>query len=96
MNPLKRCHAGATRPGSIKNSLKVEVVKKVELQQRVEKEKCKLVEIRGNPEYDDGIREDIRKQITKLNDDLSVRQESIDLLKEEFRAQCKLDSNERA
>ena len=35
-----------------------------------------------NPrQSDDGIREDIRKRIAKYNDDLSVRQESIDLLK---------------
>ena len=41
----------------------------------------KLVEIRDNPEYDDGIQKDIRKQIAKLNENLSVRQKSIDLLK---------------
>ena len=31
--------------------------------------------------YDDGIQEDIRKQIAKLNDELKARQESINLLK---------------
>ena len=62
---------------SIRGSLKVEVAKKVQLEERIEKEKCKLEEIRENPDYDDRIREDI----AKLNDDLSVRQESIDLLK---------------
>ena len=62
---------------SIRGSLKVEVVKKVQLEERTEKEECnnkkrshtqldsrkqvKLAEIRYNPEYDDGIREDIRK-----------------------------------
>ena len=40
-------------------------------------EKRKLVEIQDNPEYDDGIREDIRNRIERLNDDLKVRQESI-------------------
>ena len=40
---------------SIRGLLKVEVVRKVELQQHIEKEKCKLEEIRNNPEYDDGI-----------------------------------------
>ena len=56
-----------------------EDLKKVELEERIKKEKCKLEEIRDNPEYDDGIQEDIRKRITKLNDNLPVRQESIDL-----------------
>ena len=55
--------------------------KKVELEERIEKEKRKLVDIQDNPEYDDGIREDIRRRIAKINDDLTVRQESIDLLK---------------
>ena len=36
---------------SIRGSLKVEVEKKVELQQCIEQEKCKLTEIRDNPEY---------------------------------------------
>ena len=49
------------------------MAKQVQLEERIEKEKGKLEEIRDNPEYDDGIQEDI--------DDLSVRQESIDLLK---------------
>ena len=45
------------------------------------REKGKLEEILDNPEYDNGIREDIRKRISNLHDDLSVRQESIDILK---------------
>ena len=66
---------------SSRGSLKVEVAKKVQLEERIKKENCKLKEIRGNPEYDDGIQEDIRKRIAKLSDNLSVRQESIYLLK---------------
>ena len=66
---------------SIRGSLKVEVAKKVRLEERIKKEKRKLEEIRDNPEYDDGIRKDIRKRISKLNDDLSARQESTDLLR---------------
>ena len=66
---------------SIRGSLKVEVATKVKLEERIKKEKRNLEEIWDNPEYNNGIREDIRKRITKLNDDLSVRQESIDLLK---------------
>ena len=66
---------------SIRGSLKVEVAEKVKLEERIKKEKRKLEEIRDNPEYDCRIREDIRKRIAKLSDNLSVRQESIKLLK---------------
>ena len=66
---------------SISGSLKVEAAKKVELEERIKKENRKLEEIRDNPEYDDGIRNDIRNRIERLNDDLKVREESIDLLK---------------
>ena len=67
---------------SIRGLLKVEVAKKVQLEAHIKQEKCKLKRIREYPrEYDDGIREDITKQISKLNNELKVRQESIDLLK---------------
>ena len=66
---------------SIRGSLKVEATKKVELEEKIKKESRKLEEIRDNPEYDDGIRNDIRNRIERLNDDLKVREESIDLLK---------------
>ena len=66
---------------SSRSSLKVEVAKKVQLEESIKKETCKLEEILDNPEYDDGIQEDIRKRIAKLSDNLSVRQESIYLLK---------------
>ena len=66
---------------SIRGSLKVEVAKRVQLEECVKKEKRKLKEIRDSPEYDNEIRENFRCRIDKLNDDLSVRQESIDLLK---------------
>ena len=55
-------------------------MKKFQLEECIKKEKHKLEEIQDNPEYEDGIREDIRRRIAKLNDDLSARQESIDLL----------------
>ena len=57
---------------SIRGSLKVETAKKGELQQCIEQEKRKLEKIRDNPEYDDGIREDIRKRIKRYNDDLKA------------------------
>ena len=66
---------------SIRGSLKVEAAKKVEIERHIEREKRKLEEIRDNPEYDDGIRNDIRNRIERLNDDLKAREESIDLLK---------------
>ena len=67
---------------SIRGLLKVEVAKKVQLEVNTKKEKCKLEELRENPGvYDDGIREDIMKRTSKLNDNLKARQESIDLLK---------------
>ena len=67
---------------SIRGSLKVEVAKKVQLEERIKKEHCKLEEFRDYPGvYDDAMREDITKQIDALNADLKVRHESIDLLK---------------
>ena len=67
---------------SIRGSLKVEMAKKVQLEESIKKEKCKLEEFRDHPGvYDDGIREDIMKRIAMLNDELKARQESINLLK---------------
>ena len=67
---------------SIRGSLKVEVAKTVQLEEHTTKERRKLEEFREYPGvYDDAMREDITKQINALNDDLSTRQESIDLLK---------------
>ena len=67
---------------SIKGSLKVEVAKKVELEEHITKEHQKLEEFWEYPRvYDDAMREDITKRIDALNDELTTRQESIDLLK---------------
>ena len=67
---------------NIRGSLKVEVAKKVQLEEHIAKECRKLEEFRKYPgEYDDAMREDITKQIDALNDELAIRQESIDLLK---------------
>ena len=66
---------------SIRGSLKVDVVKKVELQQCIEQEKHKLMEVHNILDYTDVQQEEIKKQIAKLNDDLKTRQESIDILK---------------
>ena len=67
---------------SIRGSLKVEVAKKVQLEEHLKKESRKLEEFRKYPgEYDDAMKEDITKRTDGLNDELKIRQESIDLLK---------------
>ena len=65
-----------------RGSLKVEVAKKVELEEHIAKERRKLEEFRRYPGvYDDAMEEDITKRIDTLNDELATRQKSIDLLK---------------
>ena len=67
---------------SIRGSLKIEVAKKVELEEHIKKEYRKLEEFREYPGvYDDAMKKDITKRIENLNDELATRQESIDLLK---------------
>ena len=66
---------------SIRGSLKAEVAKKVELEGHIEMEKIKLGEIQDDPRYTKKQHEELRKRLDKLNDELKVRQESIDLLK---------------
>ena len=66
---------------SIRGSLNVEVAKKVELEGHIEMEKIKLGEIQDDPRYTKKQHEELRKRLDKLNDELKVRQESIDLLK---------------
>ena len=73
---------------SIRSSLKLEVVKKVQFEEHIAKERRKLEQFREYPRvYDDAMREDITKQIDNLNDELRVRQESIDLLKGRLKSQ---------
>ena len=73
---------------SIRGSLKAEVAKKVELEEHITKEHQKLEEFQEYPRvYDDAMREDITKRIDALNDKLSTRQESIDLLKGRLKSQ---------
>ena len=68
---------------SIRGSLKVEVAKKVELDQKLKKEKAKLETLKNNTDLDqDGeLKRVIEAEVSKLEEDLKVRQESIDLLK---------------
>ena len=73
---------------SSRGSLKVEVAKKLELKERIAKERHKLKEFREYPRvYDDKMKEDITKRTDDLNEDLKVRQESIDLLKGRLKSQ---------
>ena len=81
-HPLREVFGLDKQLRSIRGSLKVEVAKKVELEEHIAKEHQKLEEFREYPgEYDDAMREDIAKRIDALNDELATRQESINLLK---------------
>ena len=58
------------------------------MEEHITKEHRKLEEFRKYPgEYDDAMREDITKRIDTLNDELAIRQESIDLLKGRLKSQ---------
>ena len=72
---------------SIRGSLKLEVAKKVELDGHIEMEKIKLGEIQDNPRYTKKQHKELRKRLDKLNDELKVRQESINLLKGRLKSQ---------
>ena len=73
---------------STRGSLKVEVAKKVQLEEHITKERRKPEEFREYPRvYDDAMKEDITKRIDTLNDELATRQESIDLLKSRLKNQ---------
>ena len=73
---------------SIRSSLKVEVAKKLELEECIAEEQRKLEDFRAYPRvYDDAMKEDITKRFDDLNDELKVRQESIDLLKGRLKSQ---------
>ena len=81
-HPLRELLGSNAQVRSIRGSLKVEVAKKVQLEERIEKERCKLEEFREYPGvYDDAMRDDIAKRIDALNDELATKQESIDILK---------------
>ena len=81
-HPLRELLGSDKQLRTIRGSLKVEVAKKVELEEHITKEHRKLEEFREYPGvYDDAMKEDITKRIDNLNDELATRQESIDLLK---------------
>ena len=81
-NPLHELLGLDKQLRSLRGSLKVEVAKKVELEEHITKERRKLEEFQEYPGvYDDAMKDDITKRIDALNDELATRQESIDLLK---------------
>ena len=81
-NPLHELLGLDKQFRTIRGSLKVEVAKKVELEEHFTKEHQKLEEFQDYLRvYDDAMKEDITKRIDALNDELETRQESIDLLK---------------
>ena len=58
------------------------------MEEHITKERRKLEQFQEYPRvYDDAMREDIMKRIDDLNDELKVRQESIDLLKGRLKSQ---------
>ena len=60
------------------------------MEECIPKECCKLEEFREYPGvYSDAMREDITKRIDDLNEDLKVRQESINLLKGRLKNQIR-------
>ena len=66
---------------TIRGTLMAEVAKKVELSEHIDRERRKLAEIENDTSYTDDQREEIRERIRRLNNELNIRQESIDLLK---------------
>ena len=73
-HPLHELLGLDKQPRSIRGLLKVEVAKKVELEECITKEHHKLEEFREYPRvYDDAMREDITKRIDGLNDELETR-----------------------
>ena len=90
-HPLRELLHSDAQLRSIRCLLKVEVAKKVQLEECIKKEHHKLEEFRECPRvYDDAMREDIMKRIDALNDELVTRQESINLLK--GRLKCQITS----
>ena len=88
-NPLRELLGLDKQLRTIRGSLKVEVAKKFELEGHIEMEKIKLGEIQDDPRYTKKQHEELRKRLDKLNDELKVRQESIDLLKGRLKNQIK-------
>ena len=87
-HPLRELLGLDAQLRSIRGSLKVEVAKKVQLEERIKKEHRKLEEFREYARvYDDAMREDITERIDDLNEDLKVRQESVNILKGRLKSQ---------
>ena len=86
-NPLRELLRLDKQLRSIRGSLKVEAAIKAKLEGHIEMEETKLGEIQDDPRYTDKQCEEFRKRIEKLNDELKLRQENIDLLKGDLKNQ---------
>ena len=87
-HPLRELLGLDAQIRSIRGSLKVEVAKKVQLEECIAKAHRKLKEFQEYPRvYDDAMKKEIAKLIDDLNENLKVRQESIDLLKGRLKSQ---------
>ena len=74
VHPLRELLGLDKQLRTIRGFLKVEVAKKVELEEHITKQRRKLEEFQEYPgEYDDAMKEDITKQIDALNDELATR-----------------------
>ena len=87
-NPLQELLGLDKQLRSIRGSLKVEVVKKVQLEEHITKERQKLKELQKYlGVYDEAMKEDITKRIDSLNDELAIGEESSNLLKGRLKSQ---------
>ena len=70
---------------NIRGSLKSEISKKVELEDGITRQKRKLVYVENDTSYTNEEKDEMKKKIEdrmkRMNEDLTVRQESIDILK---------------
>ena len=65
------------------------------MEEYIAKEKGKLKEMANDDEYTDAQRKRVRDRLTGLNDELHVRQESIDALRGRLRSQITSDITQK-
>ena len=80
--PLRELEGLNKQLRTIKGSLKVAIVKRVDLEARIKHEERKLNEIQ-DPKYSDDLRNRIEDRIGKLRGELTERNKEIDILKGE-------------
>ena len=80
--PLRELEGLDKQLRTIKGSLKVEIAKRVDLNNRIEHEERKLSEVQ-DPTYSDDQKNMIEDRIKRLRDELNERNKEIDILKGE-------------